>query len=162
MTEPGRMTTTPVRSLLFAVVITGIAVWGLTRVFYGSIPPLRWYTPIVIGVLAVAEGLLARQLRSRVRRAPGTEPLHPLGAARAVVLAKASAMLGAIVFGAWLGFLAYVGPQIGYLAYAGGDAGVAALGLVCGLGLVVAALFMEHALKSPDRPDDDETTPLLA
>ena len=42
-------------------------------------------------------------LRARIRREPGTTPVQPLVAARAVLVAKASSVAGAVVAGAWLG-----------------------------------------------------------
>ncbi|MEJ7702793.1 MAG: DUF3180 family protein [Geodermatophilaceae bacterium] len=50
--------------------------------------------PLSLAVLAVVEFVLGAQLRSRIGRRPGTAPVLPLIAARAVALAKATSLVG--------------------------------------------------------------------
>ena len=61
-------------------------------------------------LLAIAEVLAANQLRDRIRRRPGALPVQPLVAARMLALAKASAVVGAVMVGIWAGLLVYVVP----------------------------------------------------
>jgi hypothetical protein len=164
---------TPVRRLDLGVLALGLAVaaWLLVRAFYGHLPPLHWWLPVPLGVLAVGEALGARTLRARLdamraaraARAPGerqpqrpvalVRPVEPLLVARLAVLAQASAYVGAVVGGIWAGFLAYVGPAVGRLEAAGSDVVATLLGVLCSAALVVAALWLESVCKVP--PEDD-------
>jgi hypothetical protein len=156
-----------------AVLALGLAVaaWLLVRSTYGDLPPLRWWLPTPLALLAVGEAYAARTLRTRLRdlraaravgrgRAPdGTpppervRPVEPMLVARLAVLAQASAYVGAVFLGIWLGVLAYVGPAAGDLRAAGADAVTAVLGVVFSVALVAAALWLESVCKVP--PDDD-------
>ena len=105
------------------------------------------------GVLGVAEAIGGRALRARIRREPGTTPVQPLVAARAVLVAKASSVAGAVVGGAWLGLLVFTAPQAGSIQAAGADTAAAAVGLGCALVLVGGALWLEHCCRTPDDPE---------
>jgi hypothetical protein len=58
----------PLRRADLAVLALGLAVatWLVVRVTYGHLPPLHWWLPAPLGVLAVAEALGARTLRARL------------------------------------------------------------------------------------------------
>ncbi|MGK5110621.1 MULTISPECIES: DUF3180 domain-containing protein [unclassified Geodermatophilus] len=152
-----------------AVLAAGVAVaaWLVVRATYGSLPALRWWLPVPLGVLAVAELLGARTLRARLaaqrdRRPPaerGTAPVRPVEpmlVARLAVLAQASAYVGAVFVGIWLGVLAYVAPSVGRLQAAGGDTVTAVVGVGCAAALVVAALWLESVCRVPPAGPDDE------
>lgn len=165
---------TPVRRADLGIIALGLAVaaWLLVRTFYGHLPPLHWWLPVPLGVLAVGEALGARTLRARLdalraaraARAPGgrqperrpvaqVRPVEPLLVARLVVLAQASAYVGAVFGGLWAGFLAYVGAAVGRLQAAGNDLVAAALGVAFSAALVLAALWLESVCKVP--PSDE-------
>jgi hypothetical protein len=163
----------PVSRRDLAVLALGLAVaaWLLVRSTYGDLPPLRWWLPAPLALLAVAEAFAARTLRIRLRdlraaravgrgrSADGTpppervRPVEPMLVARMAVLAQASAYVGAVFLGIWVGVLAYVGPSAGRLQAAGDDAVTAALGVVFSAALVAAALWLESVCKVP--PDDE-------
>jgi hypothetical protein len=90
--------------------------------------------------------------------------VQPLVAARAVLVARASALAGALVAGAWAGLLGYVAPRSADIAAAGGDTLAATVGLVGALVLVAGALWLQHCCRTPDEPGDgaapDEPDPL--
>ena len=65
------------------------------------------------------------------------------------MIAKASAWVGALVLGWWLGVLAYLLPRRGTVRVAGEDTAGAAVAAVSALALVVAALWLQHCCKSP-------------
>ncbi|SOC47450.1 Protein of unknown function [Blastococcus aggregatus] len=155
---------TPVRRRDLAVLALGLAVasWLLVRAWYGSLPALDWWLPAPLAVLAIAEALGARTLRTRLAaerdaragRAPRPgEPavrrVEPLLVARLVVLAQASAYVGAVFTGVWGGVLAHVGPAADRVQAAGGDTVTAAIGIGCSLGLVAAALWLESVCRIP-------------
>ena len=164
---------TPIRRRDLAVLALGLAVaaWLLVRTFYGDLPPLNWWLPTPLGVLAIAEALGARTLRERLsalreaRAARGSDkpparptasvrPVEPLLVARLAVLAQASAYVGAVFGGIWAGALAHVGQQLGRLQTAGGDTVTSLLGIACAAGLVAAALWLEHVCRVP--PEDSD------
>ncbi|MFC4946769.1 DUF3180 domain-containing protein [Pseudonocardia sp. GCM10023141] len=138
------------RDLLVAGLITMLVVNVVIRMTYGSLPGFPLLAGATLGVLAVAEAIAGSALRVRIRGDEGSRPVEPLVAARAVVVAKASAVAGAVVAGAWAGLLVHVVPRSGSVTAAASDAGSGIVGLVCALGLVAGALWLEHCLRSPD------------
>ena len=112
-----------------------------------------------LGVLGIAEALAGNALRARILRRPGARPVQPLVAARAVLLAKASSLAGAIMAGVWTGLLVYVLPRSAEVTAAASDSLAATVGLVCALVLVAGALWLERCCRTPDdrtpadRPD---------
>ena len=107
-------------------------------------------------MLGVAEAVAGNTLRARIRRRPGTAPVQPLVAARAVLVAKASALAGAIMAGVWAGLLAHVLPRRGESPPPARDAVAGGVGVVCALGLVGGALWLEHCCRTPDDEPGDE------
>ncbi|CCG01537.1 conserved membrane protein of unknown function [Blastococcus saxobsidens DD2] len=140
-----------------------VAAWLLVRTWYGDLPPLRWWLPVPLAVLAVVEALGARTLRTRLDalraaragRGPtgpdsaAVRPVEPMLVARLAVLAQASAYVGAVFAGIWAGVLLHVGPAVGRLQYAGSDTVAALIGLLSSLALVAAALWLESACRIP-------------
>jgi len=109
-TQPTRL-----RDVAALAVVAGVVCWLAVRQWYGGLPRLHWFVPLSLGVLAVAEAISGFQLRARIRGRPGLEPIDPLVAARQLALAKASAMAGAVMLGAWAGLLAYLVPRLSTL-----------------------------------------------
>ena len=164
----------PVRRRDLAVLALGLAVasWLLVRTFYGELPSLDWWLPAPLAVLAVAEALGARTVRTRLaavrelRRSRGAaaksttgsvRPLEPMIVARLAVLAQASAWVGAGFVGVWTGVLAHVAPLVGRLQTAGADTVTAVIGIACAAGLVAAALALESACRVPSDPSSSES-----
>ena len=163
---------TPVRRRDLAVLAVGLAVaaWLLIRSFYGQLPPLDWWLPAPLGVLAVAEALGARTLATRLgalrdaragkrptATTPSTAPVRPVEpmlVARIAVLAQASAYVGAVLLGIWAGVLVHVAPAVGRLQAAGGDTLTAVIGVVCSAGLIAAALWLESVCRIPPEEHD--------
>ncbi len=150
------MTATRPRDLLVAGAVAAVVVHLLVRLTYGALPSVPALAGITLGVLGVAEVIAGNALRARIERRPGTAPVQPLVAARAVVVAQASALGGAIVAGAWAGLLAYVLPRSSEIAAAAGDVVGAAVGLGCALVLVGGGLWLERCCRTPDDPTGDE------
>ncbi|MGW4212814.1 DUF3180 domain-containing protein [Lentzea sp. NPDC004789] len=137
------------RDLATIAVIAGLLAHLLLRLAYDSLPPLPLAAGSTLLAVAVAELVLAFSLRARIQRRPGARPVQPLTAARAVALAKASSVLGALMFGAWTGLLIYVVPVRDEFAAAGNDLFAAVVGMVSAAGLTAAALWLEHCCKTP-------------
>ncbi len=156
------------RDLLVVAAGLALATWLVVRVTYGSLPPLRWWLPLPLAVLAVAEALGARTLRERLaaqraaRRgarpaepgAPLVRPVEPMLVARLAVLAQASAYVGAVFTGVWAGVLLHVAPAVSRLSAAGGDTVTAVVGVACAAALTGAALWLESVCRVP--PDEDD------
>lgn len=155
--EESRLGPIKVRDLTILAVGVAVIAWILVRYNYGSLPAVPALAGIVLYVLAALEVLIAFIVRSRVAsrdvgRARGQ--LHPLTAARVLALAKASAILGAIATGGWAGVLVFLWTQHD-LAAADHDRPGAIIGLVGGVLLVGAALWLEYCCRAPDDPTDD-------
>ncbi|KAA0022064.1 DUF3180 domain-containing protein [Antrihabitans cavernicola] len=152
------MKPTRVWDLLALFLIAGVASWILVRVLYGQLPPIPIYAGASLYPIAGIELIAALMIRARIndhRIGDGPRQLHPITAARAVALAKASALVGAASAGVWLGFLLWVFPQRSNLRAAVSDSPGAIVGLVAGVLLVAAALWLEHCCKTPDDPPDE-------
>jgi hypothetical protein len=152
---------TRLRDLALIAVVTAAIAWLAIRQWYGDIPKLRWFVPLSLILLAIAEAIAASQLRARIRRAPGTPPVQPLAAARSLALAKASAQVGAAMVGVWAGLLLYTVPRLSDLAAAGDDTRVGVAGVIASASLVGAALWLEYCCRTPKPPDDADQRPPL-
>jgi hypothetical protein len=147
------VTPTRPRDLLAIALIVAVVMNLVVRLTYAALPGFPLFGGVTLGVLGVAEAIGGRALRSRIRREPGTTPVQPLVAARAVLLAKASSVAGAVVAGGWTGLLIYTAPQSGAISAAASDTAAAAVGLVCALVLVGGGLWLERCLRTPDDPE---------
>lgn len=146
------------RDLVVAGLIALLVVYLGFEFAYGSMPRLPTLAGVTLVVLAVIEGLLAFALRARIREGRVTSAIAVV---RAVALAKASSMLGALMLGAWLGVLAALVPRLGDLAAARGDVRSALVGAVSAVLLIAAGLWLEHCCRTPeggDREHDDHPT----
>ncbi len=158
MTEP--LGATRLRDLAGYAAAVTLLVWLALRQWYGELPRLSWFLPLSLALLALAEVMAAGQLRARIRRLPGTRPVEPLAAARSLALAKASAVVGAVMAGVWAGLLVYVLPRLDFLAAAADDALTGAIGVLAAASLVAAALWLEYSCRTPTPPDsDDQSSP---
>jgi hypothetical protein len=161
---------TPLRRRDLVVVAVGLALgaWLLVRAGYGFLPPMRWWLPIPLGVLALAEALAARTLSTRLaaererRPRPGrpapaaaARPVEPMLVARLAVLAQASAYVGAVFVGCWAGLMLHTVPALGRLRAARGDTITGVLGVLLSAALIAAALWLEHACRVPGDGEDD-------
>ncbi|WP_267615243.1 DUF3180 domain-containing protein [Gordonia bronchialis] len=161
--DEDKMGPTRVRDLLIIAGVVAIAVWILVRYNYSEFPPLPLLAGVVLYVLAALEVVIAFVVRSRVAdRDVGAArgQLHPLTAARVLALARASAILAAIAIGVWVGLLVYLLNQHD-LAAADHDKPGAIIGLVGGVLLAGAALWLEYCCRAPDDPTADQTPPRL-
>jgi hypothetical protein len=150
------MSPTRVRDLLGYALAAALLAWLALRQWYGDLPRLGWFVPLSLGLLGLAEAIAGGQLRARIRRRPGTLPVQPLVAARSVALAKASALVGAVMLGVWGGLLAYALPRLDYLAAAPDDARTAGVGVGAAVCLVAGALWLEWCCRTPSTPDEDD------
>ncbi|MBF6134269.1 DUF3180 domain-containing protein [Nocardia otitidiscaviarum] len=159
--EANAVRPTRVLDLVANVLLAAIVAWIATRAAYSSFPPISVFAGASLLPVAVLEVVLAFIIRARVgdgRIGSDSRQLHPITAARAVALAKASAQVGSLVAGVWLGFLIWVLPQRSELRAAEADTPGAVVGLLAGAALVAAALWLEYCCRAPSEPPDEAAT----
>jgi hypothetical protein len=145
------------RDLTAAVVGTGVVGYLLIAVLYRWFPPIMLWTGLSLLAVGVAEAVWGRHVRAKISDGEiGDGPgwLHPLAVARSLVVAKASAWVGALATGWWCGVLAYLLPRRSWLRVAGEDTAGAAVAAVSAAALVIAALWLQHCCKSPGEPTE--------
>lgn len=144
------MRPTSLRLLVGCTLAAGLAGYLVGLAAYGSLPPLPRYAPVLTALLALAELGMARVVRDRVQRRPGrpsARPLHPLQVVRAVALAKASSLAGALAGGGYIGLLLWLLPRTA--AQAREDAVICAVSAAAAALLVAAALLLERSGRVP-------------
>lgn len=149
------------RDLAGGVLVVAIVGYLLVGVLYRWFPPLTIWTGLSLLAVAIIEAGWAFYVRAKINDGEigvGAGRLHPLAVARSVVVAKASAWVGAIVAGWWIGVLVYLLSRRGELRVAGEDTPGAAVAAVSALALVVAAVWLQHCCKSPEEPPDNGDT----
>ncbi|MGB9227954.1 DUF3180 domain-containing protein [Mycobacterium sp.] len=149
----------PTRKRDLTAAVVGAAVLGylLVMALYRWFPPITIWTGVSLLLVAVAEALWARNVRAKIGEgeigdAPGW--LHPLAVARTLVVAKASAWVGALVLGWWIGILVYFLPRMSWQRAVAEDVAGAVVAAVSALALVIAALWLQHCCKSPHDPTE--------
>lgn len=148
---------TRVRDLIALAAVATVASWLLVRSLYGTLPPIPVYAGASLYIVAAIEVVLAFMIRARVGKheiGDGPRQLHPITAARAVALAKASALVGAASAGVWTGFLLFLMPQRATVTAAVDDSAGVVVGALAGVALAAAALWLEHCCKTPEDPDE--------
>ena len=148
------MKPTKIRTLALTALVSALAVWLLLHLVYASIPALPWTTVPALLLLALAEVVSGRNVRSRLRGSGGTR-IPPIAVARMAALAKASSLAAALIGGLAVGFLVYVLASLDKSAYRS-DAVVAGVTLVSAMALVLAALYLEQGCRVPTRKDEDD------
>ena len=146
------------RDLTAATVLAAVAGYLLVVLTYRWFPPITVLTGVSLLAVAIPEAGWAFYVRAKINDGEiGDGPgwLHPLAVARSVLIAKASAWVGALVLGWWVGVLVYLWPRRSTLRVAGEDTAGAVVAAVCALALVVAALWLQHCCRSPDEPPEN-------
>ncbi|MEN3321075.1 MAG: hypothetical protein V7643_4477 [Mycobacterium sp.] len=146
------------RDLTAATVLVAVAGYLLVMVLYRYFPPIDVWTGLSLLAVAVAEAGWAFFVRAKINDGKIGDArgwLHPLAVARSVVIAQASAWVGALVLGWWIAVLVYLVPRRSTLRVAGEDTAGTVVAAVSALALVVAALWLQHCCKSPIDPPDN-------
>lgn len=148
--------------LLLALLLAGALGYLLAETSYSEIPPLPALAPVTLALLAVVEAAMAYVIRGKVRgRRPVGRPMHPMQIARAAVLAKASSLGGAVVGGAYGGIFVWTFSRRGEVATYSDDARVSGLAAAAGVVLIVVALLLERACRTPAPPEEQAARPRL-
>ena len=126
----------------------------LVRLSYSRIPPLPRLAGLLAALVGIGEAVAGVGLRRRIRprrtaEPPARRPVEPLTAARAVTVAKATALAGAALAGLWLGLLGYVLPSWSDFPAAQADSITGFIGLAGAVIMIVGALFLERSCVVP-------------
>lgn len=143
--------------LLAAAVLAAALGYVLTRVAYLSLSPLPALAPAALAVAAAAAVITAREVRARLAGRPRTKPILPMAVARTAALAKASSLGGALAAGGYAGVLGHAITETDRLVAARRDSVVAGLSVLAAVGLVLAALLLERACRTPTVPGGPES-----
>ncbi|AZI58915.1 DUF3180 domain-containing protein [Nakamurella antarctica] len=174
--DDGRMGLTRWRDLAAVSVLATLASYALVRWQYGNLPQLPRFAGISAALVGLGEAAAGFTMRSRLgtrgnsslapnrAQLPTRTPIPPLVAARALMVAKATALAGAGVVGLWLGLVLYVTPHAADLRAASADSATGTIGLVGALIMVAGALWLERSCVAPPQQDpprggDDVTQP---
>jgi hypothetical protein len=145
------------RDLTAAAIAAAVAGYLLVAALHRWFPPITVWTGLSLLAMAVGEALWARHVRAKISGGEiGAGPgwLHPLAVARSLVVAKASAWVGALMLGFWVGASTYFVPRRSWLRAAAEDTTGTTVAAVSALALVVAALWLQHCCKSPGDPTE--------
>jgi hypothetical protein len=145
------------RDLTAATVLAAVLGYLLVALLYSYFPPITVWTGISLLAVAGAEAVWAFHVRAKISDGEIGDArgwLHPLAVARSVLIAKASAWVGALVLGWWIAVLTYLLPRRSTLRVAGEDTAGATVAAASALALVIAALWLQHCCKSPEEPPD--------
>jgi hypothetical protein len=146
---------TSVASLCVAALATAALAWLAISRFYGDFhATMPWLPPLTFLGLALVEAVAASSTKARIDRKEGTIPVNPLVVARYVVLAKASALAGALFFGMYAGILLWLLSEGRRLTHAASDLPQTAIGVVGAFALVAAALWLERSCRVPPVPPE--------
>lgn len=144
--------------LLVIALAAAVVVWAVLRVIAAqasTLPRIPVATAVVVALMGAGVLVAAFSLRGRIHGRPGVKPLPALASARYAVLGKATAHVGALLTGGYLGFTVFV------LLELDGEARqvrlLPALATVAAALLVlVAGLVLEHFCRLP--PDDESSS----
>jgi hypothetical protein len=149
---------TRTRDLVAATVLAALVGYVVVTLTYRWFPPITVWSGLSLLAVAAVEAGWAFHVRSKIndgKIGDGPGLLHPLAVARAVMIAKASAWVGALALGWWAGVLVFLLPKRTELTVAAADSTGVVVAAVSALALVFAALWLQYCCKSPEDPSDD-------
>ena len=152
------MRPTRIGSLVAVLAAVAAVAWGVLRVMESramSLPALTWTSPAGILLLTLVVFVATLALR---RRLDARRPPNPLGIARMAVLGKASAFVGPLIGGMYLGYLVVLLPDVS-IGDRGERAWQCALAILAAVLLSAAGLFLERTCRIDER--DDEQPPAV-
>ncbi|MFE1250403.1 DUF3180 domain-containing protein [Streptomyces sp. NPDC058766] len=150
-----------IRLLAGVFVVAGVLSWAGARLWnsIGTLPSVPLAAPIVLAVIAVVLLATALSLRARLKaqreRQPDAKGVDPMMAARAVVFGHASALVAALVSGMYGGTGVFLLESLEIPARRD-QAIYAGFAVAAGIGVIAAALFLEHVCKLPEDDENDD------
>lgn len=146
------MSLTPLSSLVVTALAAAVIIGVTASLFYGDFPPARVRNSVALWIIAAIAATTAVAVRRRILDGEvglDRSQMSPLFIARAAVLGKACAWLGAVVGGAYLGLTGYVLIEYSTLLAAQEDTPGAVVCLAAGAAVAVAGVVLERACLAP-------------
>ena len=148
----------PTRIRVLVALLLGVAAvtWGVLQIMVDRgevLPPLTWTAPTFIALLAIV--VLATALGLRARLADPVKRPHPLSMARMAVLGKASAHVGPLVGGLYLGYLLVLLPDL-EIGSRRDRAWLCLVAVLAAVLLSAAGLLLERACRVPPSGTDEQ------
>ncbi|MEU0109593.1 DUF3180 domain-containing protein [Streptomyces sp. NPDC006251] len=149
-----------IRLLAGVFVVAGVLSWAGARLWnsVGTLPSVPLAAPIVLALIAVVLLATALSLRARLKaqreRQPDAKGVDPMMAARAVVFGQASALVAALVSGMYGGTGVFLLESLDIPARRD-QAIYAGFSVLAGIGVIAAAIFLEHVCKLPEDDEHD-------
>jgi uncharacterized protein DUF3180 len=150
---------TSLATLCVAALVAAALAWLAISNLYGEFPTMPWLAPLTMLGLALVEAVAAPSTKARIDRKKGTLPVNPLVVARYVVLAKASALAGALFFGVYAGILLWLLSEGNGRRAVANDLPQTVVGVVGAFALVAAALWLERSCRVPPTPPEQGVPP---
>lgn len=154
--QPPRLSLTPIRMLVTAVLVGGVVTWFVTDLIgrTGSTPPgVPPAAPVLLAMVAGVVAMLGWRMRQRVH--VEHKRVNAFEAVRLLVLGKSAALGGAAILGGYLAYALIHLPR--WDAAAPRDRVIwSFIAALVSLGLVIAGLFLERSCKRPEDDDEDE------
>lgn len=157
-------------ALVAITVVAVVVAYAVLRLWnhLGTVPPVPLSAPITLAVLAAAVFAVALGLRARfaayrkaraeieqgVSRDPRdgpVKPIDPLQAARALVLAKASGLVGSVFGGVYGGYGLFLLGRLDIDVYRA-QALRCGLAFLAAIAVIAAAIYLERVLRVPPDP----------
>ncbi len=148
------MRPTRVRDLVLlgaVATLLGLLIQRWLRASGWMMPPVPWTAAIGLALVACLVYSAALPVRRMIRGGPNARRVHPLRAARAAVLGKATAYAGALVFGWYAAQVLLLAPDLDIDARQS-QAVRAAVTAAAALAACLAGLLAERMCRVP--PDD--------
>lgn len=133
---------------VIAALIAGVSALS----FYGSFPPIKLTSAVLLFVMAGVAWVAAGMVKKRI--ADGgvgfdRSQMQPTTVASWMLYGKALAWIGALLSGIYVGLGVYVVPHAGQLAAAQADVPGIVAGIVGALASAVAGVRLERACEAP-------------
>jgi len=153
--EPrGTVVATKLSRLLAVAIVSGVVGYALVPVFEAlttTAPRVEWPQLLTLAIIAVMLSVLAWTTYKTVHRDRVRMPAER--AVTVLMLAKASALVGAVVVGGYFGFgLNFVDRLDVELPRERAIRSL--LAALIGVGIVISALLLERACRVPKEPDE--------
>lgn len=138
---------------------TGTRIWASVAGVLPDVPRLAPFALLFLGAVLVGGGLTMR--RRVQRRQPGMLPISADLAVRLLVLAQASAIVGSLVAGGYVGAAVFYAADLD-VEFRRAAAGWALASAIASMVVVVAAVWLERECRVPPEDDPDDERPLRA
>lgn len=138
---------------------TGTRIWASVAGVLPDVPRLAPFALLFLAAVLVGGGLTMR--RRVQRRQPGMPAIPADLAVRLLVLAQASAIVGSLVLGGYVGAAVFYAADLD-VEFRRAAAGWALGSAIASMAVVVAAVWLERECRVPPEDGPDDERPLRA